>query len=335
MTNDPLTSNMVSSEPPPLHNVDVLGTVGMTALVPPELIYACGWSALDLNNNIPYATRKPKLKLCAWTALWRDLLLASQYDISKLVVVAGGDCLNAVVDGQKVAMSGLDTHYFFYPFHEDQEQFKKEIHALVDFLGTIEHHHFFADIYHLKELGLHLDRLRVEGQVPSDAFSYLISFSDLRGDPVKFEQELRKYISDQQGKAVDFQSKIALIGVPPINHDFHGTCQELGLQVVYDELPFEFLRAKGKSFEEMASSYMDYSFARPLDHRMGIIEKELKERKVDGIVHYTQYACHHILEDELFRERFDRPILTVQGDIPGPVSEQTKLRLEAFAEIIG
>ena len=56
---------------------------------------------------------------------------------------------------------------------------------------------------------------------------------------------------------------------------------------------------------------------------------------MDGIIHYTQYACHHILEDGVFRERFDCPILTVQGDIPGPVPEQMKLRLEAFAEIIG
>ena len=334
MTKKPLINNKMPPDSPPLHDPNVLGKVGITALVPPELIYACGWSALDLNNRVPYTTRKPKLKLCSWTALWRDMLLNSEYDISKLVVVAGGDCLNAVVDGQKVAMAGLDTHYFFYPFHDEREQFEKELHALVDFLGGVKYPCFFGEVYQLKELGLHLDRLRAEGKVPSDAFSYLISFSDFRGDPVNFEKELREYLSNQRSGQVDFRSKIALIGVPPINHGFHGVCQEMGLQVVYDELPYEFLRVRGKTFEEITNSYINYSFAKPLDYRMRVIEKELNKRKVDGIIHYTQYACHHILEDELFRERFDCPLLTIQGDTPGPVSEQTKLRLEAFAEII-
>jgi len=53
---------------------------------------------------------------------------------------------------------------------------------------------------------------------------------------------------------------------------------------------------------------------------------------VDGVIHYTQYACHHCLEDDLFRDALDLPLLTIQGDLPRCVDEQLKLRLEAFYE---
>ncbi|TKY91178.1 MAG: 2-hydroxyacyl-CoA dehydratase, partial [Candidatus Methanomarinus sp.] len=58
------------------------------------------------------------------------------------------------------------------------------------------------------------------------------------------------------------------------------------------------------------------------------------KRRVDGVIHYTQFACHHTLEDEIFRDYLDYPFLTVQGDLPGPTPEQLKLRLEAFSEML-
>jgi benzoyl-CoA reductase/2-hydroxyglutaryl-CoA dehydratase subunit BcrC/BadD/HgdB len=68
--------------------------------------------------------------------------------------------------------------------------------------------------------------------------------------------------------------------------------------------------------------------------RIELIRQELERRRVDGVIHYTQFACHHTLEDEIFRAHLDYPILTVQGDLPRLSSEQLKLRLEAFSEML-
>ncbi|HID71429.1 MAG TPA: 2-hydroxyacyl-CoA dehydratase [Thermoplasmata archaeon] len=312
-----------------------LGKVGITALVPPEIIYGCGWSVEDLNNKIPFTQRRPKTKLCAWAALWREMVLSSEFDINKLVVVAGGDCLNTVVEGQKIEMAGFKTHYFFYPFHKEKGFFSNELQKLIEFLGGLKDITMFERIHRIKEYGLLLDRLRVERQLPAETFRYLISFSDLRGDPIQFEKELLSFLKKiEKMESEEGKIRLALVGVPPINHDFHEACKELGFQVVFDELPYEFLRARGKTHEEIVNSYINYSFARPFRHRLKVIKNELKKREVDCVVHYTQYACHHILEDEILRETLDYPILTVQGDLPGRVSEQTKLRLEAFAEVL-
>ena len=90
--------------------------IGITALLPPELVYACGAVPVDLNNFVPVSTCHPASKLCAWTAIWRDMLVSGKMELDGIGIVAGGDCHNALVDGEKVAMSGIPAHYFFYPF---------------------------------------------------------------------------------------------------------------------------------------------------------------------------------------------------------------------------
>ena len=306
-------------------------TVGITALIPPELVYACRHRPLDVNNVVPISRVSPHSKLCAWTAVWRDEIMEGRLDIDSLVVVAGGDCHNALVDGQKVALSGVPTHYFFYPFDRDPDYMATQLKGLARFLGGIKDKEMFRTISGLKEKGLALDQLRVDDRArASDVFSALISFGDMQGDPVAFE----KVLDTIPQTDVEYSSRVALIGVPPIYPDFHEVAESFGLHVVYDELPYEFVRLGGNDLQALAGSYRNYSFSGPITGRIELIRQELDRRRVDGVIHYTQFACHHTLEDEIFRAHLDYPILTVQGDLPRPSSEQLKLRLEAFSEML-
>lgn len=305
--------------------------IGITALVPPELIFACSASPFDVNNVIPVSKKYPVNKLCAWTAIWKEMLVKRELRVDSLVVVAGGDCHNALVDGQKAAMSGIPTHFFFYPFDGDQRYLESQLEKLSGFLGGIISPEKFKEIGELKKQGRIIDKKRCRGKISSgDGFKILISFSDLAGDLTYFSRA----ILAMEEKDIDIGNRVALIGVPPIYHDFHETAQELGLHTVFDELPHEFIRHGGNSIREMAHNYCNYTFARPLEFRIDFLKKELKKRKVDGVIHYTQFACHHILEDEVLRDELDHPILTIQGDLPGNTPQQIKLRLEAFREML-
>lgn len=304
----------------------------MTALVPPELVFACGAEPFDVNNVIPSSKRYPKSKLCAWTAIWSEMLVNKEIEIDSLIVVAGGDCHNALVDGQKVQRSGIPTHFFFYPFDGNPEYLESQLESLSGFLGGVRYPGKFREISKLKKLGKKIDKKRCNGRIsPADAFSILISFSDLCGDLNKLETA----ISSVREQKIELNNRIALIGVPPIYSDIHEVAQELGLQVVFDELPFEFIRHSGNDIHSTARDYSGYTFARPLDFRFGFLKKELEKRKVGGVIHYTQFACHHMLEDEVLRDELDCPVLTIQGDMPGKTPEQVKLRLEAFGEMLG
>ncbi|CAG0963053.1 hypothetical protein METP2_00917 [Methanosarcinales archaeon] len=303
----------------------------ITALVPPELIFACNSEPFDVNNVIPGSKKYPRNKLCAWTAIWQEMLSKREIDIDSLIVVAGGDCHNALVDGQKVAMSGIPTHFFFYPFDGDPDYLESQLYKLSDFLGNVGSPEKPGQIRELKKLGQKIDKKRADGKISAgDAFRIMISFSDLMGNLDKFKE----VISSTKERKIDLKNRVALIGVPPIFHDFHDVARALGLAVVFDELPFEFIRHSGNDIPGIARDYCNYTFARPLDFRIKFLQEELEKRKVDGIIHYTQFACHHMLEDEIMRSNLDYPMLTIQGDLPGNTPEQIKLRLEAFRELL-
>jgi len=320
---------------------------GMTALVPPEVIYAAGWNALDVNNGIPDSGTHPRSKLCAWTASWREDILNGRIKLDALVVVAGGDCHNALVDGQVASRQVKRTHFFFYPFDGDVGHLREQMDKLVEFLCVNRKGQAplpdvkktMSDIASVKELGLRLDTARTEGRAdPELTFKALISFSDLEGDMVRFRQKIEVILNAASDKAktpdAPKRPRVALIGVPPIYRDFHQVCAESGLQVVFDELPYEFLRLGGRDIASLARSYSNYTFARPVQFRLDFLKRELKRRKVDGVVHYAQFTCHHLLEDCLLREELDWPMLTVQGDLPGETPAQARLRLEAFSELL-
>lgn len=305
--------------------------IGITALVPPELLFACRVRPFDVNNIIPGSRKYPRNKLCAWTAIWQEMLTNREISIDSLIVVAGGDCHNALVDGQKAAMSGISTHFFFYPFDGDPDYLESQLCKIRDFLGSSVFPGAPREIKYLKKIGKEIDKKRACGRISSvDAFRVMISFSDLMGDIDRFK-EIIFSIKEQN---YEINTRIALIGVPPIFHDFHEVARSLGLHIVFDELPYEFIRHTGTDVNEMAKDYCDYTFARPLEFRIRFLEKELEKRKIDGIIHYTQFACHHMLEDEIIRSRLDYPVLTIQGDLPGRTPEQIKLRLEAFREVL-
>lgn len=71
--------------------------VGITALVPPELIFACGKKPCDINNFVPNSALQPDSMLCTWTAIWRDMILRNELPLDFLLVVAGGDCHDSIV----------------------------------------------------------------------------------------------------------------------------------------------------------------------------------------------------------------------------------------------
>jgi benzoyl-CoA reductase/2-hydroxyglutaryl-CoA dehydratase subunit BcrC/BadD/HgdB len=308
-----------------------MSTVGITALVPPELIFACGKKPCDINNYVPKSNLQPASKLCAWTAIWRDMILKGEISLDLLVVVAGGDCHNALVDGQKVAMKGLSTFFLFYPFGDDPDYLKNQLEELSLFLGGIVEPKAFEEVRKLKKKVLEIDHKRVNGKISAEnAFEIMVSASDLRGDLTRFKM----HIDEVEEQKQEYTNRIALLGVPPIYSDFHNTLKSLGLHVVYDELPFEFAKLSGENIKVIAKNYCSYTFARNLEFRLNFLETELKKRKVDGVIHYTQFACHHLLEDDVFRERLNYPFLTIQGDLPGKTPKQVKLRLEAFSEML-
>ncbi len=312
-----------------------MATYGITALVPPEIVYASGNSSMDINNLVPESGVVPKDKLCAWTAVWRELALMGRVPVDGLVVVSGGDCNNAVVDGERLERSGMLTHYFTYPFNGSARTMKAEISGLLEFMGNGFEKKAVKKVAALKKKALEIDALRVKGRVSSeDGFSIEVSGSDLAGDPERYAAKMKAVAL----RDVDYDYRIALLGTPPVYSDFHRFLGSLGLHVVFDEMPYEFIRHGGTTITGIARDYAGYTFACNIARRIDFLKKELKHRDVDGVMHFHQYACHHKLEDPILREALTMegyPFITIEADLPSKIPQQTMLRIEAFKERLG
>lgn len=325
----------------------VVPNIGTTSFVPPEIFYMEGCRPVDLNNWVQGYTEIKSTKLCAWSAVWREILSEHPYLLDGLVVV--GECNTSITEAQHVLFDNdLDTHYFFFPFNGDVALLNEEMRKLQLFLRSIaEKKEIKADPYALekikkiKKLGRELDLIRCQEEYDEFQVVQLLgSCADMEGDLDNFKKKCEAlYLNKPEAnRKMLFSNKvkpIAFIGVPPIMDDFYKFCSDIGLKIVYNEMGFEYIRLGGGDLDEMANSYSNYSFARSVKTRICRIKKELAKRNYSGIIHYHQFSCHHTLEDSLIRRELDnKPFLTVQGDLPRKCDGQTKLRLEAFYESI-
>jgi benzoyl-CoA reductase/2-hydroxyglutaryl-CoA dehydratase subunit BcrC/BadD/HgdB len=55
---------------------------------------------------------------------------------------------------------------------------------------------------------------------------------------------------------------------------------------------------------------------------------------LDGLIHYTQSFCFRQIQDRLLRQHLNLPILTIEGDRPTPLDHRSRLRLEAFVDVL-
>jgi benzoyl-CoA reductase/2-hydroxyglutaryl-CoA dehydratase subunit BcrC/BadD/HgdB len=84
----------------------------------------------------------------------------------------------------------------------------------------------------------------------------------------------------------------------------------------------------------LVEQYLAYTYPYSFFERMEDIKAEATRRKVRGIVHYVQSFCFRQIEDILLREEVGVPVLTLEGDAPGPVDGRTRIRIEAFVEML-
>ena len=85
---------------------------------------------------------------------------------------------------------------------------------------------------------------------------------------------------------------------------------------------------------DLTEQYLRYTYPYSFFERLADIREETSRRGVRGIVHYVQSFCFRQIEDILLREESGLPVLTLEGDEPGPLDGRTKIRIQAFLEML-
>ncbi len=128
--------------------------------------------------------------------------------------------------------------------------------------------------------------------------------------------------------------RLGYIGVPPMTCDIYSYVEKFDSRIVYNEVQREFAFPRASNAQNVYEQYYDYTYPYDLTFRLKEINKQIELRRLDGIIHYTQSFCHRAIEDIVIKEAVNIPVLTIEGDKSNCIDSRTKLRIEAFLDML-
>ncbi len=321
--------------------------IGITTTVPSEVIWASGAVPVDLNNVfitsenrnkfITFAEREgyPR-NVCGWIKGIYGVL-NYELDITTVVAVTQGDCSNTHALMETLQLKGIRTIPFAYPFNRDPEILSREISSLASELGTTVDaaEKMREKLESVRSLLDKLDDMTWKENLVSGYENHirLVSSSDFNGDIEMFSKELSEFLSSAEKREPYNESvRLAYIGVPPIFDDIYDTAETFGARFVFNEVQRQFSLPKRSG--GLMDYYLAYTYPYGIFHRLDYIVPELKRRGIHGVIHYVQSFCHRHIEDLIIRKKIPVPVMTIEGDSPSIIDERTKIRLQAFIEML-
>jgi benzoyl-CoA reductase/2-hydroxyglutaryl-CoA dehydratase subunit BcrC/BadD/HgdB len=326
---------------------DPLSQIGFTTSIPIEVLLAAGRRPVDLNNRFITHPQPATLvreaekrgfpsACCAWMKGIYSVL--SAVDVEEVIAVVRGDCSQTQALMEILQMEGLKVYPFAYPYDRSKLAMGQEIQKLMAHYGVEEAsvRRTKGRLDSIRRKLTELDLLtwrgnRVRGE---ENHRFLVSSSDLGGDPEQFEAELDTFLKEAV-RRVPFEDEIRLgyLGVPPIWTDLYSTIEGEGVRIVYNEIQRQFSMP---GFEgDLVSQYLEFTYPYDIFFRLNDIRDEASRRRLDGFIHYVQAFCFRHMEDRILRHYLGLPILTLEGDMPDPLDAMTKNRIEAFLEVLG
>jgi benzoyl-CoA reductase/2-hydroxyglutaryl-CoA dehydratase subunit BcrC/BadD/HgdB len=320
--------------------------VGFTTTIPLEVVVAAGRRPVDLNNIFITDPHPQRLieeaeiagfprNICGWIKGLYGVTLRE--GIREIVAVTEGDCSNTQALMEVLSLHGVTTVPFAYPYDRATESIAHEIDKLARHFGVGA-----AELAAAKErldrvrAGVHeIDRLTwEENRVSGGENHYFqVCTSDMNGDPDTFAAAVESFLAEARQRT-PFREELRLgyIGVPPIVSDLYPTLEAMGCRVVFNETQRQF--SMPYQTASLVEQYRRYTYPYDIFTRLEDIEQELGRRRIDGIIHYVQAFCFRQIEDMIVRKRLKVPVMTLEGDRPGPLDARTRIRLEGFVEML-
>ncbi|MCL5966312.1 MAG: 2-hydroxyacyl-CoA dehydratase [Deltaproteobacteria bacterium] len=320
--------------------------VGFTTTIPVEVLYAGGHRPVDL-NNVFITSPDPASFLraaerdgfprncCGWIKGIYGVARAGRF--RNVIAVTRGDCSFTQALMEVLEHRGVRVAPFAFPFDRNPDSLALEIRAMARRFGTTaeEAARWKKRLDGIREAALEIDRLTWdEGKVTGEENHFwLVNCSDFRGDPDRYGGDARDFLARaalRPGRKDLIP--LAFAGVPPITSGIHAFFEEAGGRFVFNEVARQF--AMPHRSKSLAEQYLLYTYPYSFFVRLSDIRREVRRRKVRGVVHYVQSFCFRQIEDILLREEVGLPVLTLEGDQPGPLDERTKIRIQAFVEML-
>jgi len=320
--------------------------VGFTTTIPVEILYAGGRAPVDLNNVFILADRPQEYirqaesdgfprNCCGWIKGIYGVAL--RHGFRQVVAVTQGDCSFTQALMEVLQHRGVSVVPFAFPFDRDPQALSLELAKMADRFGTTlrESERWKKRLDSVRRLAHEIDRLTwEEGKVTGEEnHKWLVACSDFEGDPDGYARRAETFLeeaADRPGRRGAVP--VAFVGVPPIVSGLHACFEEAGARVVLNEVQRQF--SMPRLAPSLVEQYLAYTYPYSIFERLRDIRTEVARRGARGVVHYVQSFCFRQIEDILLREEVGVPVLTLEGESPGSVDERTRIRIQAFVEML-
>lgn len=319
--------------------------VGFTTTIPVEVIFAAGDIPCDLNNlfitdpePMKYIERAERdgfpRNMCNWIKGIYGVVM--EYGIDPVITVMEGDCSNTHGLAEILQYRGVRTIPFSFPYDRDYAVVKREIEKLTIALGADEGDvaRVFSAVNSVRATLRGIDDLTWKERTVSgyENHLWLIRSSDMLGDYMMYGQMAEEFLQSAGTRNALEGIPVGYIGVPPILLDFYDFVSDQGGHIVFNETQRQFSLPQGG--EDIVAAYRQYTYPYGIFERLADIREEVARRRIRGIIHYVQGFCFRIMDDIILKDSLKVPILTIEGEFPKPLDSRTKLRIEAFLEML-
>jgi len=251
-----------------------------------------------------------------------------------------GDCSNTEVLVEVLELEGIKVYPFLYPHSHKLEDVKIEINKFMELFNVnlVQVEKIRQKLNRVRKLSKKIDEMTyIDNKVSGfENHLYQIILSDLNGDIDKCEIELMEKINEiQKRKAKKEKLRLAYIGVPPMTDDIYDFVRKFDSHFVYNEVQREFAFPRGIEAKNIYEQYWNYTYPYNSKFRIQELKNQIEERKIDAVIHYTQAFCYRAVQDILIKKNLDIPVLNIEGDKINKLDARTKLRLEAFLDMLG
>lgn len=320
--------------------------IGITTTIPLEIPFAADKKVVDLNNLFVTHANPQELveeaemagfprNTCGWI---KGIFGAIQrFGIQKVISVTEGDCSNTRALMEVLSSQGIETIPFAYPFEHSGKALAEQIHSLALY--------FNVDAGRIGEAGNRLapvrekvheiDRLTWQENIVSGGENHYfqVCTSDMNGDISAFSTEIDSFLEKtSQRQVMSEDLRLAYVGVPPIFPDLYPALEKLGGRVVFNETQRQFSMPFDST--DIVDRYLRYTYPYGIFFRLEDIRRELEKRRIDGVIHYVQSFCFRQIEDIVLKKNVHVPVLTLEGDQPGPLDARSRIRIESFLEML-
>ena len=319
--------------------------IGFTSSFPVEIIYAAEHKPVDLNNIFITGNAKKYVEdaefigyprnICSWIKGMYSVALSSEIDA--VIGVVEGDCSNTQSLMSTLKDRNMKIIPFSFSYNKNRKELEQEIIKLEEYFD-VPHSKVIKVKKRLDQIRkklVYLDNLTYkENKVTGlENHLWLVNSSDFNGDPDDFENRLDQFVLEAENREpLKFNFRLGYLGVPPIITDLYDFLLENGANVVFNEIQRQF--AMPYLEEDLTQQYLKYTYPYSVFNRLEDIKVEIKKRKLDAILSYSQSFCHRQIDNILLKKYIDIPFLTIEGDQPGELDARTKLRIESFLDML-